>query len=301
MASAFLPQMPTTPSRCPSLHAVKASSSPLDDLAADAGVTWMAQYGEQYKEIKMTKVRPVETTVSLFVAEYKKPIIPFYRTITNEILQINHLALFDAKFKYTPIYALGYITAFDSYFKGYPVPGEAQRLRDSAAKALGLDISKLEADANTVLEWAKGKTAQDYLAAIESPAAGDAIGQMLSEIKKTEGFLADRFFTFGMFRLMEVIGAEVNADSISVWFKALGLSEFKPQLDFDLYSLSLKKLQDVELMMKAVEIREKKRLAERLEAKAKKAAEAAAESLAQGSEVKSSTPAPAQPAAIARS
>ena len=69
---------------------------------------------------------------------------------------------------------------------------------------------------------------------------------------------------------MESVGTEVNWDTIKAWCGKLNMDESRTQLDWDLLERSMKKLGELELLMKQVEIREKKRLADRLEEKAKK-------------------------------
>lgn len=97
-----------------------------------------------------------------------------------------------------------------------------------------------------------GKTQEDFIRAIESPTAGDAIEEEISKIAKSTTFLPERYFSFGLCKTMEAVGVEVNWDSIKAWCDKLGLDETRTQLDWDLLDRSTKKLNELELLMKQV-------------------------------------------------
>merc|ERR1712113_646143 len=101
--------------------------------------------------------------------------------------------------------------------------------------------------------------------------------------KVTEAFRSIRSglysfpFSVGLFRVMEIAGVEVNKANAEEWGKALEISPLaKLTSDLETYKLNKDKLQQAEEMIREVEIREKKKLAERLEEKAKKLAAKAA-------------------------
>lgn len=99
---------------------------------------------------------------------------------------------------------------------------------------------------------ASGKTQEDFIRAIESPAAGNAIEEEISKIAKSKVFLPERYFSFGLCKTMEALGVEVNWDSIKAWCGKLGMDETRTQLDWDLLERSTKKLNEIELLMKQV-------------------------------------------------
>lgn len=217
----------------------------------------------------------VEDTVTKFIDNYGRPIIPVYREVVNDIIQNAHITcVSDRKFRYTPFWALGYVTLFDSYFKGYPVPGEGPRMADCLASALGFSYNTLEADAEKVLAWASGKKVEDYYNAIKE--GNDELSTILKAMKDNEEMVInDYFISLGICKTIEAMGGDLSYESTPAYFEALGFLPDKGQNDYDEFDLSVRKLTQVETMMKAVEIREKKKMADRLEEKAKRAAAAA--------------------------
>jgi len=217
----------------------------------------------------------VEDTVTKFIDNYGRPIIPVYREVVNDIIQNAHITcISDRKFRYTPFWALGYVTLFDSYFKGYPVAGEGPRMADCLASALGFSYDTLAADAEKVLGWASGKKVEDYYTAIEE--GNDELSNILKTMKDDkELMINDYFISLGICKTIEAMGGDLSYESTPAYFEALGFTPEKGQNDYDEFDLSVRKLNQIETMMKAVEIREKKKMADRLEEKAKRAAAAA--------------------------
>ena len=82
----------------------------------------------------------------------------------------------------------------------------------------------------------------------------------------------------GMFTVMNAVGIEdISNDDLAKWGGAMGFKSFAGlESDLSLFNDSLQKLREMEQLFKEIEIREKKKLAARLEEKANKAAEAAA-------------------------
>merc|ERR1711871_1143522 len=108
--------------------------------------------------------------------------------------------------------------------------------------------------------------------------------------------MGSRVWAVGLFKMMNMAGVEPISNEVLVkWATAIGLdkSNFAVlESDYDLYSSSLTKLRELEQLFKEIEIREKKKLAERLEAKAAAAVKAAEEAAAAAA----GTPEPVEPA-----
>jgi len=222
------------------------------------------------------EIKTVSETMRDFTASYPTPIVPAYRSIVMDLLTTTHLARVDTRYKYDPIFALGMAQIFVEFFKAYPGGTEqTDKIFVALVSALELDAVKAKEDAAAAMEWAKGKDAAALEALFETPDSGP-VGSYVAAVKASDDFLYTRVFGVGLFKLFADAGIETVDNSVLTKFAGiLGFSAVKFQQDYDLYSGSLDKLRAVEQLFKEIEIREKKKLAARLEEKAAKAAAAA--------------------------
>ncbi|CAM9444158.1 unnamed protein product [Choristocarpus tenellus] len=149
--------------------------------------------------------------------------------------------------------------------------------------ALGLDSKQMEIDAKGVEEGGEGKTEEDVIKALKGEGESDFVSDAFviartglgpfgegweTKGEDVEWFLYTRPWVIGVFTIMQKIGLEPNEDVVEKWFEVLGTSPQGALKDLALYTDQLAKVEQAEQLFKEIEIREKKRMAERLEEKA---------------------------------
>mmetsp|Transcript_59787 Transcript_59787/g.161112 ORF Transcript_59787/g.161112 Transcript_59787/m.161112 type:complete len:229 (+) Transcript_59787:1263-1949(+) len=214
------------------------------------------------------------------------PVLPMYRTFLMDLLKQVHLTVVDSRFKYDAIFALGAWETYSGMMSNYDRLGgsaEADKIWPAFMKSCGLDPEKVKADAEAVMQWAKGVSPAQILEAMEGSAA-TADQRVVDALSGISTGLYSQPFSVGLFKMMEYSGVQATSDNVGEWAKALKVSAAKPMSDLETYKKNTAKLRQAEEMMREVEIREKKKLAERLEEKAKALAAKAAEKAAEATE-----------------
>mmetsp|Transcript_11839 Transcript_11839/g.25935 ORF Transcript_11839/g.25935 Transcript_11839/m.25935 type:complete len:220 (-) Transcript_11839:185-844(-) len=212
-----------------------------------------------------------------FVGGLDCTINPLYRSMLTDLVGTTHLTVVDSRFAYDKVWALGFITSMDVLLKNYPERDIAANIVDAFTKSMGFDEETLRADAGTVSTWAEGKNGEDVAAALRGE--GDSeVAAIAKAAKEEEFWLYSRFFGVGLMKMMEITGTEVSFDNMKKWVGTdLGKSSQKAESDLTLWGGVKSKLEMMETLMKEVEIREKKKQAARLEAKAEAAMKKAEE------------------------
>lgn len=224
-------------------------------------------------------VRTVGEAFSAFTEEYGYQVNALYKNMVTDLVGTIHLITVNARFVRDPVWSLGILSTLELLLKNYPEAGMYEQITTALFKSVNLDEASIRADAALLQEWAQGKTREEMEAALKN---GDdsPLGAVAQKVKADEYWMYSRYFGVGLLKLMETAGVEMDKDEVypvmENWMsEQLGRSHLTACADSDLFFNVKDKLDMMETLMKEIEIREKKRMAERLEKKAEAALRAA--------------------------
>jgi len=237
-------------------------------------------FAKKYGHLAGANIKTVGDAFADFTKELGFSVNAVYKDMVTDIVGTTHLIVVNARFTKDPIWSLGMLTSLDLLLKNYPEKEVAEKIVTSLMKGCGLDEAEVRAEAKTIEDWAQGKTKAEFEAALDGNDSSSPIGAIAAGIKEDDFWMYSRYFGIGLVKIMETTGGEMDKDAaypiIEDWMSnKLGKSHLAACNDSDLYFRGKFKLDMMETMMKEIEIREKKRMAERLEAKAEVALRAA--------------------------
>jgi hypothetical protein len=236
-------------------------------------------FAKKYGHLAGAQIRTVAEAFSQFTEMLGTPVNALYKGMCSDLVGSLHLIVVNARFNKDPLFSLGLVAALDLVLKNYPEQDTAKMIKTAIIESVGLSEADIDAEAAKLEEWAKGKTQDDISNALKGE--GDSpLADIAKAIKGEEWWMYSKFFGIGLVRLMEIVGVEqdmsVAYDVMENWVgKCLEKPYYTACSDSDYYFKIKGKLDMMETMMKEIEIREKKRMADRLEAKAEAAIRAA--------------------------
>mmetsp|Transcript_12491 Transcript_12491/g.21328 ORF Transcript_12491/g.21328 Transcript_12491/m.21328 type:complete len:317 (-) Transcript_12491:125-1075(-) len=240
------------------------------------------EFAKKHNNLRNREVRPVSETLRDFFASYARPIPTVYSTLVNETITTTHLSVYHYAFHYDAVFAFGFRESFERFFGFFPDAQGKDRLFHCMVSALKLDEKKLMADYTAVKSWAApGRTLEEFYAVIDGsskdtscPQLNDAF-RVARDCDKME-FHISRMFALGVMYLLEMTaGKATHAEADDVAKRMIGKSSFFIKDAMDQYRGGMEKLKAAEQLFAEIAARDKKKLAERLADKAKKAVEEA--------------------------
>lgn len=246
-------------------------------------VSTRAVEDEVVKQVTNTVKTVADTNAEFWSLYAGEPLLPMFRPYVMDLITQSHLSLVDARFKYDAVWALGMRDYFELMMGSYDRmvrEGESEKVWSAMTKALGLDGETVKADAEAARAYAKATKPAEILGALErtTPAPDAKVAAAFDGISKG---LFTNTYAVGLFRIMEYMGVELKKANVEEWVKALGLKSARATAALDTYLAFQKKLEQAMELLREMEIREKKNLAERLEQKAKALAAKASEKKAE--------------------
>jgi len=280
-AAAFSPAAGSLRLRAPRSQAICTAASRNTVEVNAAASLKMSGMGEKYGHLRGADVEPCGAAVERFYKLFGKPVPFVFRSATNEILYMSHLDTVNARWKYDIMWAAGLYSTYDLFFSAIDEKTR-EELFNALMGALKQDPAQIKADAMKVLDWAKGKSEADVVAAINGEDETD-VGKSLAASKSDPDFFYSRNYGAGLIKTMQVVGVEPNSEAAGRWASAIGFQQktsavtdmtmSKFEADVGIFLSSVERMQQAMQLYADIEAREKKKVAEKLAEKAAKAAE----------------------------
>ncbi|PSB35518.1 photosystem II biogenesis protein Psp29 [Chlorogloea sp. CCALA 695] len=216
----------------------------------------------------MNTVRTVSDTKRSFYSTHTRPINTIYRRVVEELMVETHLLSVNADFSYNPIYALGFVTAYERFMQGYQPERDKESIFQALCQAINTDPDKHRQDAERLGNFAKGLSSQDLTAWLsgEKPVDGYSdLQEQIKEIANNPKFKYSRLFAIGVFSLLELSDPELVKDETKreEAFKqissSLHLPEDKLNKDLDLYRGNVEKMNQALIVMEDMLAAERKK------------------------------------------
>jgi photosystem II biogenesis protein Psp29 len=229
----------------------------------------------------VTNNRTVSDSKRTFYSLHTRPINSIYRRVVDELMVEMHLLMVNADYAYSPIYALGVVSAYDRFMNGYRPDADRASIFSALCKSVECDAQAFRKDADDLLSAVEGLS-WDALVAGET---GGALQGAMAAVAGNPKFKYSRLFAIGVYTLLDKLDPEKLKDkdvlsaAILKVSQALNLSPDKVQKDLELYQSNLEKMIAAQNVMADILAADRKKRDQREQERAAKlAAEATPES-----------------------
>lgn len=203
-----------------------------------------------------------------------------------------HLLMVNTDYAYSPIYALGLVSAYDRLMTGYRPDADRESIFNALCKSVECEPESFRKDATDLLGAIDGLTWDGLI-------SGGTTGTLESAMAQVSGnpkFKYSRVFAIGVYTLLEKLDAEKLKDkeilntALKTVAESLNLSVDKVQKDLELYRSNLEKMAAAQIVMADILAADRKKRDQREQEKIARAAAAAAPTPVVPAEVPSETP-----------
>lgn len=211
--------------------------------------------------------RTVSDTKKAFYAAHTRPIHSIFRRFVEELLVEVHLLRVNTNFVYSPLLALGIVTAYNHFMSGYRPETDRTSIFTSFAIAEELDPQQLQADAARWEELA-GLELGDLQTRLQAwiSEGGDPWHNSLRDVVNNPQTKYSRLQAIGLYHLLEQAAGDFTQElstldaGIEQLTPVLNLPVDKVKKDLELYRSNLDKMiQAQKIMAELVEIERKRR------------------------------------------
>lgn len=240
----------------------------------------------------MTNTRTVSDSKRTFYTLHTRPINSIYRRVVDELMSEMHLLMVNTDYAYSPIYALGLVSAYDRLMTGYRPDADRESIFNALCKSVECEPESFRKDATDLLGAIDGLTWDGLI-------SGGTTGTLESAMAQVSGnpkFKYSRVFAIGVYTLLEKLDAEKLKDkeilntALKTVAESLNLSVDKVQKDLELYRSNLEKMAAAQIVMADILAADRKKRDQREQEKIARAAAAAAPTPVVPAEVPSETP-----------
>jgi photosystem II biogenesis protein Psp29 len=227
----------------------------------------------------VTNNRTVSDSKRTFYSLHTRPINSIYRRVVDELMVEMHLLTVNTDYAYSPIYALGVVSAYDRFMNGYRPDADRESIFSALCKSVECEGQALRKDADDLLA-SIADLSWDQL--VKGEVSG-SLQAAMSAVGENPKFKYSRLFAIGVYTLLEKLDAdklkdkEVLNGAIAAVAVALNLSTDKVQKDLELYRGNIEKMAAAQIVMADIVAADRKKRDQREQDKAARlAAESAA-------------------------